>query len=211
MTALVILAAGATAVALLLVPFAVLVNCMLLQRLLLSLVGTTGGNAPRFSTSEALQRVGALLRYLALRAPLPDDGFYSAVELAHMADVQSVFQVVYVSALASLCILALTLALLARRHRDRTLAAVRMGSVADLVLVAVLGTAVLTVGFDQVFVTFHELVFTNSFWLLPETSSLIRLFPESYLMSYFVIALAVSVVLAAFLTLLSSRRRQRGF
>jgi integral membrane protein (TIGR01906 family) len=210
-TALVVLAAAATAVVVLLVPFAVLVNCMPLQRLLLFLVGTTGGSAPRFSASEALQRVGALLRYLALRAPLPDDGFYSAVELAHMTDVQTLFQAVYAAALASSCILAIALIFLARRDRNHALAAVRTGSIADLVLVTVLGTAVLTVGFDRVFVTFHELVFTNSFWLLPEDSSLIRLFPENYFMSYFVIALAASVLLAVFLTLPSFRRRQHRF
>lgn len=211
MTVLVVLAAAATALAVLLVPFAVLVNFMPLQRLLLLLVGTTGGGAPRFGVSEALRRVGALLRYLALRVPLPDDGFYSAVELAHMGDVQTVFQTVYLAALVAVCILALALVLLARSDKGRALRAVRIGSIADLILVAVLGTTALTIGFDQLFITFHELVFTNTFWLLPEDSSLIRLFPEDYFMGYFFIALAASVTLAVLLTLLSLHKRPQQF
>jgi integral membrane protein (TIGR01906 family) len=210
-TALVGLAAAATAVAVLLLPFAVLVNFMPLQRLLLSLVGTTGGSAPRFAVSEALQRAGALLRYLAFRTPLPDDGFYSVVERAHMGDVQAVFQTVYLGALVSCCVSAVILVLLTRRNRDRALQAVRSGGIAVLAFVAVLGTAALTVGFDQLFITFHEMVFSNDFWLLPEDSSLIRLFPENYFMSYFFIALAASVIVAVLLILLSLHKRPRPF
>ncbi|MHB8071138.1 MAG: TIGR01906 family membrane protein [Candidatus Cryosericum sp.] len=211
MTTLVVLAAAATALAVLLVPFSILINFMPLQRLLLSLVGTTGGGAPRFGVSEALQRVGVLLRYLALRVPLPDDGFYSAVELAHMGDVQSVFQTVYLGALVSSCVLGVTLVLLTRRNRDRALQAVRYGGIGVLIFVATAGTAALTVGFDQLFITFHEVVFSNDFWLLPEDSSLIRLFPENYFMSFFFIALAASVIVAVLVILLSLHKRPRPF
>jgi integral membrane protein (TIGR01906 family) len=210
-TTLVVLAAAATALAVLLVPFSILINFMPLQRLLLSLVGTTGGGAPRFGVSEALQRVGVLLRYLALRVPLPDDGFYSAVELAHMGDVQSVFQIVYLGALVSSCVLGITLVLLTRRSRDRALQAVRYGGIGVLIFVATAGTAALTVGFDQLFITFHEVVFSNDFWLLPEDSSLIRLFPENYFMSFFFIALAASVIVAVLVILLSLHKRPRPF
>jgi integral membrane protein (TIGR01906 family) len=202
-TALVVLAATGVALTVLLVPFAVLINFMPLQGLLLWLVGTTGGKTPRFGSSEALQWVEVLLRYLALRTPLPDDGFYSALERAHMGDVQFIFQIVYLVALVSSCILAASLILLVRRNRARALQAVRTGSI------AVLGTLSLTVGFDRLFVTFHKLVFSNNFWLLPEDSGLIRLFPQNYFMTYFFITLAASVIVAALLTILSLRKRPR--
>lgn len=208
-TAVVALAAGGTALAILLMPFALLVNFMPLQRMLLSLVGTTGGLAPRFGTAEALRRTGDLLRYLAFRLPLPDDGFYSTLERVHMADVQSIFQIVYLAALVSSCVAATALLLLA--HRDRALArrAVGAGSITVLVLVIVLGTLVVTIGFDTLFISFHELAFSNDFWLLPEDSGLIRLFPENYFMSYFFVVLAASVVVALVLTILSLHKRQR--
>jgi uncharacterized membrane protein len=63
------------------------------------------------------------------------------------------------------------------------------------------------VGFDALFISFHELAFANDFWLLPEDSGLIRLFPENYFMSYFFIALGATVVAALVITMLSWRRR----
>ena len=210
MTVLIALAAAATALSILLAPFAILVNLMPLQRLLLSLAGTTGGNAPRFGVSEATRRTGALLRYLAFRIPLPDDGFYSALERAHMSDVQSIFQSVYLVAFAA-CLLAGVLLLLIRRNRDRALQAVRIGAVAVLAVVLALEILSLTGGFDRLFVAFHEAVFSNDFWLLPADSGLIRLFPETYFMSYFFVTLSASAVIAGFLAVIPFRRRLRPF
>ncbi len=210
MTVLVALAAVATTLSLLLAPFAILVNLMPLQRLLLSLVGTTGGSAPRFSVSEAARRTGTLLRYLAFRVPLPDDGFYSALERSHMNDVQSIFQSVYLAALAA-CLLAGILLLLLRRNEAHARRAVRIGAVAVLIVIPVLGILSLAGGFDRLFVAFHELVFSNDFWLLPADSSLIRLFPETYFMGYFLVTLSASAVIAGLLAVLTRGRRPRPF
>jgi integral membrane protein (TIGR01906 family) len=205
---LIILATATAVVATLLTPFSLLVNFVPLQRLLLSMVGTTGGTAPRFDVAEAVRRVAELLKYLALRRPLPNDGFYSPLELAHMGDVQAIFQAVYLTAFVSCLLTAVLVALLRRKGRD-VRRVVRAAGIAVLALVAALGTASVTIGFDALFVAFHELAFSNDFWLLPENSGLIRLFPEDYFMSYFFIALGTSVVAALFLTILSRRRRTR--
>jgi len=206
--ALIILATATTVVAVLLTPFSLLVNFVPLQRLLLSMVGTTGGTAPRFSVAEAVRRVLDLLRYLALYRPLPNDGFYSPLEIAHMGDVQAIFQVVYLKAFASCLLTIVLIALLRRKGRD-VRRVVRAASITVLALVAILGTVSVTIGFDTLFVTFHELAFSNDFWLLPEDSGLIRLFPEEYFMSYFFITLGASAVVALILTMLSRRKRAR--
>jgi integral membrane protein (TIGR01906 family) len=205
---LIILATATAVVATLLTPFSLLVNFVPLQRLLLSMVGTTGGTAPRFDVAEAVRRVAELLEYLAFRRPLPNDGFYSPLELAHIGDVQAIFQAVYLTALVSCLLTAVLVALLRRKGRD-VRRVVRAAGIAVLTLVACLGTASVTIGFDALFVAFHELAFSNDFWLLPENSGLIRLFPEDYFMSYFFIALGASVIVALFLTILSRRRRTR--
>ena len=194
--------------AVLLTPFSLLVNFVPLQRLLLFMVGTTGGAAPRFEVAEAVRRVTDLLEYLALRRPLPNDGFYSRLELAHMGDVQGIFQAVYLTALVSCLLTVVLIAVLRKKGRD-VRKIVRAAGIAVLAFVAALGTVSITIGFDALFVTFHELAFSNDFWLLPEDSGLIRLFPENYFMSYFFIALAASVVVALLLTMLSFRRRIR--
>jgi integral membrane protein (TIGR01906 family) len=172
------------------------------------MVGTTGGTAPRFGVAEAVRRVGDLLEYLGLRRPLPNDAFYSPLELAHMGDVQAIFQTVYLTALVSCLLTAVLVALLRRNGRDVRRVA-RAAGITVLALVAALGAALVTIGFDALFITFHELAFANNFWLLPEDSGLIRLFPENYFMSYFFVALGASLIAALFLTILSRRRRTR--
>jgi integral membrane protein (TIGR01906 family) len=204
--ALIILTTATAVVAVLLMPFSLLVNFMPLQRLLLSMVGTTGGTAPRFDVAEAVRRVADLLKYLALRRPLPNDAFYSPLELAHMGDVQAIFQGVYLTALVS-CLLTAVLVVLLHKKGSDVRRVARAAGIAVLALVAGLGTASVTIGFDTLFVTFHELAFSNNFWLLPEDSGLIRLFPENYFMAYFFIALGASVIAGLFLTILSRRRR----
>lgn len=206
MPALIILATATAVVAVLLTPFSLLVNFMPLQRLLLSMVGTTGGTVPRFGVAEAVRRVADLLKYLALRRPLPNDAFYSPLELAHILDVQAIFRGVYLTALVSCLLTAVLVALLRRNGRDIHRVA-RAAGITVLALVATLGMASVTIGFDALFITFHELAFANNFWLLPKDSGLIRLFPENYFMSYFFVTLGASLIAALFLTILSCRRR----
>ncbi|RIE13035.1 TIGR01906 family membrane protein [Candidatus Cryosericum hinesii] len=192
--------------AVLLTPFSLLVNFMPLQRLVLFMVGTTGGTAPRFGVAEAARRVADLLKYLAFRRPLPNDAFYSPLELAHMGDVQAIFQGVYLTALVS-CLLTVVLIILLRRNGRDVRRVAQAAGITVLALVAALGTISVTIGFDALFIAFHELAFSNNFWLLPEDSGLIRLFPENYFMSYFFIALSATVVVALILMILSRRRR----
>jgi integral membrane protein (TIGR01906 family) len=204
--ALIVLATATAVVAVLLTPFSLLVNFMPLQRLVLFMVGTTGGTAPRFGVAEAARRVADLLKYLAFRRPLPNDAFYSPLELAHMGDVQAIFQGVYLTALVS-CLLTVVLIILLRRNGRDVRRVARAAGITVLALVAALGTISVTIGFDALFIAFHELAFSNNFWLLPEDSGLIRLFPENYFMSYFFIALSATVVVALILMILSRRRR----
>jgi integral membrane protein (TIGR01906 family) len=203
--ALIILTTAVAVVTVLLAPFSLLVNFLPLQRLLLSMVGTTGGAAPRFGVAEAIHRVTDLLAYLALRKPLPSDGFYSSLELAHMGDVQAIFQCVYLATLTS-CLLTATLVVFLRRRGSDVRRIVRAVGITVLAIVAAVAAISVTVGFDALFIAFHEIAFANDFWLLPEDSGLIRLFPESYFMGYFFIALAAMVITALFLTMLSRRK-----
>lgn len=189
----------AATVAVLLAPFALLVNAMPIQRFMLHAVGTISGAAARFGENEALQRVRNLLWYLAFRTPLPDDGFYSTIERIHLTDVRTLFQTVYWSACVSLCICVACVVAVGRAHRSRLRSAVRSGCIAVLLVVAILGTAMILIGFDRLFTLFHETFFANDYWLLPADSGLIRLFPASYFLGYFVLALSVSVLLAAVL------------
>jgi hypothetical protein len=195
----------AALLATLLVPFTLLVNLHPVQRLMLFLAGTIGGPAARFPASEAVTRVSDLLALLAWRRPLPNDGFYTAIELAHMSDVLTLFQTTYGTCVVSFIVLVL---LSFPLHRRNLLwRPLRAAGIAILAIAGLLGVFLLTIGFDTVFTVFHELAFANDLWLLPEESSLIRLFPEQYFATYFFAALASSVAIAVVLTTWKRRRR----
>lgn len=201
-----LLATASVIAGVLLTPFSLLVNFIPLQKLVLSMVGTIGGMTPRFSVAEAVRRVKDLLKYLAFGRLLPNDGFYSPLELAHMVDVRAIFQLVYLTALVSCLLTIIFFAIVLHRQGRRIRQVVRVAGIAVLIVVAAAGALFAAVGFDALFIRFHELAFANDFWLLPEDSGLIRLFPEHYFMSYFFIALGASVVLALSLTILPLRR-----
>lgn len=104
---------------------------------------------------------------------------FTATEVAHMADVRSVFTgaqaVMYVSALAGVLLLGLAL-----RDGVRTAGLLlRNGALAAGAVVLVVGIAA-AVAFEPVFLAFHYVVFPQGGFLFPPDSNLIRLYPEPY-------------------------------
>jgi integral membrane protein (TIGR01906 family) len=104
-------------------------------------------------------------------------------ELIHLQDVKGLFQLNYrvqVVSLAYVIIYAL-LFLLWKRGRWQDLAkGIRRGCALTLVLIAVLGIASIF-GFEQLFIRFHHLAFTNPYWMLdPSKDYLIMLFPAGF-------------------------------
>jgi len=114
-------------------------------------------------------------------ATLPDGTrAFEARELSHMHDVRVVFR----RALRLQTALAIALALLAlglRRTRHRTLvpAGVAIGGAATVILALALTPFVL-LGFDGVFVRFHELFFEGDSWRFAARDTLLRIYPERF-------------------------------
>ena len=105
-------------------------------------------------------------------------------EVAHMKDVKQLVRGVYVLALASTVYLAAMVVIGFALHRGRFVAdlAKRLawGGGLTLVLLIVFGLVAL-VGFDSVFLKFHQLSFANDFWRLdPRTDYLVRIFPQDF-------------------------------
>ena len=105
-------------------------------------------------------------------------------EVAHMKDVKQLVRGVYVLALASAVYLAAMVVIGFALHRGRFVAdlAKRLawGGGLTLVLLIVFGLVAL-VGFDSVFLKFHQLSFANDFWRLdPRTDYLVRIFPQDF-------------------------------
>ncbi|MQF95897.1 MAG: TIGR01906 family membrane protein [SAR202 cluster bacterium] len=105
-------------------------------------------------------------------------------EIAHMKDVKQLVRGVYVLALVSGVYLALMVAAgftLQRRQFVGPLArGFLWGGGLTLVLLVIFGVAAL-VGFDSVFLKFHQLSFANDLWQLdPRTDYLVRIFPQDF-------------------------------
>jgi len=105
-------------------------------------------------------------------------------EIAHMKDVKKLVRGVYVLALVSAVYLAamILIGFAVRRMRfvsdlSRRLA---LGGGLTLGLLVAFGVVAL-VGFDSVFLKFHQLSFANDFWQLdPRTDYLVRIFPQDF-------------------------------
>ena len=105
-------------------------------------------------------------------------------EVAHMKDVKRLVRGVYILALASAVYLAAIVVIGFAMQRGRFAAALAKralwGGGLTLGLLAVFGIVAL-VGFDSVFLKFHQLSFANDFWQLdPRTDYLVRIFPQDF-------------------------------
>lgn len=105
-------------------------------------------------------------------------------EVAHLRDVKGLIQSVYIAALLSAAYLAATVAvgfLWYGRPFWHMLARLAMwGGGLTLVLVLSVGVFAL-VGFDSLFLKFHQLSFSNDLWQLnPNTDYLLIMFPQGF-------------------------------
>ena len=105
-------------------------------------------------------------------------------EVSHMKDVKQLVRGVYVLALASALYLAAMVVTGFALRRGQFVAdlakCLAWGGGLTLVLLVVFGLVAL-VGFDSVFLKFHQLSFANDFWRLdPRTDYLVRIFPQDF-------------------------------
>ena len=145
-------------------------------------------------TDSALRQVGADIRSYINSGYEPLDvqasilgterDLFNDREVAHMTDVKQLVRGVYVLALASALYLAAMVVIGFALYRGRFVAGLAKllawGGGLTLVLLVVFGLVAL-VGFDSVFLKFHQLSFANAFWRLdPRTDYLVRIFPQDF-------------------------------
>lgn len=105
-------------------------------------------------------------------------------EIIHMKDVKGLIHGVYMWQWITLGYLAASLAAYAwLRRKDALAGVVRMGfwgGVATLLIIGALGLGSV-VGFEALFLKFHQLSFANDFWKLnPRIHNLVAMFPEPF-------------------------------
>ena len=145
-------------------------------------------------TDADLRQVGADLRkyfnsgdeplIVKTRIHGEQQDLFNGQEISHMKDVKRLVRGIYVLTVASAAYLAIMIVIGFGLHRGWFVPdlAKRLtwGGGLTLILVVIFGIAAL-VGFDSLFLKFHELSFTNDFWQLdPRTDYLVRIFPQDF-------------------------------
>ncbi|HLZ08904.1 MAG TPA: TIGR01906 family membrane protein [Chloroflexota bacterium] len=143
-----------------------------------------------FSTTESLPAS-------VVAAGGPADVFNER-EVLHMNDVRSVIWVFGKFQIASLLAIGLFALLGAITWSRGGRSAIARGLIYSSIVTIVIGVAAVgltLVGFDTLFITFHELVFHNDFWQLdPRTDHLVQIFPFEFWYDA-MLAVALRVVL----------------
>ena len=120
---------------------------------------------------------------------------YSEREIIHMRDVKQLFQFVFrvhEVTFAYIVVYVAGVYLWSREQSLRRLA--RQAVVAGIATAVALGVAAVAmlIGFDQLFLAFHLVSFSNDFWQLdPATDRLVQMFPEGF---WFDVSIGVGVL-----------------
>jgi integral membrane protein (TIGR01906 family) len=130
------------------------------------------------------------------RVPLFNDR-----EIAHMRDVKALVLRLYRVldiALAALLIAASSMLIWPLGGLRRLAAALLAGSAVTGALLIGFAAVAAFGGFDQLFLDFHLLSFSNDFWLLdPTRDHLVQLFPQGYWLDVTIFVVALSLTISA--------------
>jgi integral membrane protein (TIGR01906 family) len=118
-------------------------------------------------------------------------------EVIHMTDVKKLMVLDDNVQIISLIILILSIGFLiykgGKNKWELLLSGLFFGCVVIFGLIALLAIAFLF-NFDQMFVLFHLVSFSNSFWLLPANSYLLMMFPEAFFNFIFIFVFGIIIL-----------------
>ena len=150
-------------------------------------VDVTGIDRPELDRAarEMIHYFNSSDKLINIKVTIDDDQYdlFSDKEVAHLKDVKHLIQTDYwvqIGTLAYvLAFLGGTLALSKGRRWRWLLDCILAGSVFTLLLMFILGLMALF-GFDQFFLLFHHMSFSNQLWHLDEWDVLPQMFPEGF-------------------------------
>ena len=169
-------------------------------------------------TDADLRQVGIEIRRYINSADEPLDvqthifgqehNLFNDQEILHMKDVKQLVRGVYILAVGSALYLGtmtvIGFCLQRGRFVPNLAKRISWGGVLTLILLVVFGIAAL-VGFDSLFLKFHQLSFANDFWRLdPRTDYLVHIFPQGFWFDATVWVMIRVIVTALILTVAGS-------
>ncbi len=100
--------------------------------------------------------------------------YFTEREIVHMKDVKGLIRASFF--LMILCLLLFVVCFLRIKNKINI---IRISAFISIVVMLLLITASF-INFNEVFIIFHKIAFRNDFWLLPENTKLIEMFPEAF-------------------------------
>ena len=137
---------------------------------------------------------------------------FSSKEILHMRDVKQILLKVYLLQELTILFISIYIISIFLWSKERPIS----DFFTDLFLAGVIGNflliflgILLTFSFDRYFVYFHELAFSNDFWLLdPRKDALVQIYPIEF-WNYIVIALITIIVIIHCIMILTDRLFKR--
>ncbi len=120
-----------------------------------------------------------------------EESYYSEREISHLKDVRNLIWLSWVF------IIILTVPVLysfSKDKKEHLRKQMILGGLYALALTILLSLTLIS--FSSSFITFHEILFTNNDWLLPASSTLIKMFPEEFFLQSTVQIVLYSIILS---------------
>ena len=113
-----------------------------------------------------------------------DHNYYSNQAILHLKDVKKLINLVEVSALISTGILLISSSCLVIKKKLHLLKnAFLTGAIATFIISSIFAI-LLVFSFQNAFILFHKIAFTNGLWLFDESDNLIKLFPIAFFAAF---------------------------
>lgn len=154
-----------------------------------------------YKNSEELHYALKAVDHIRLGRELNSD-FFSQQAIVHMADVKKLYDLaIRANAVIVLILFGSIFNLIAKKnYRDLKEGIISGLIIATLVILLVFISTL--VSFNESFIVFHKLVFTNNLWLFPPGDNLVKLFSIDFF-TYFLEKLTINILITILFILIS--------
>lgn len=132
-----------------------------------------------------------------------EQNFYSNQANLHLKDVKYLLNIAQFTAFGSILLLLFAIALaVSKKEIEKLAKAISIGAISTVILtIVVLVTLILN--FQNMFIYFHLALFRNNYWLFEESDNLIKMFPQSFFVS-FAYHLVTNIIVTTLVLLLTA-------
>ena len=138
--------------------------------------------AEKLDNEQHMEKYLNIINYLKNNEPLK---YFNEKEILHMKDVKNIIQkTIYLFYLSTITALLISFYFFYKKQYQKIIFSLKNSSIITIVSLSIL-TAILLISFNNTFIYFHKLLFTNNLWLLdPKKDLLINLFPKQFFIDF---------------------------